>query len=70
MAGDYYRLACQQTGIPHRLTLKIATVVLDLINANVPAHQRHYIILDAITHRLQFKEPLRDESRRRKFHVY
>lgn len=60
MAGDYHRLASQQTGYPRTLTSKIATVILDLINANVPEYQRHLtpghpnIFLNAITHGLQF----------------
>ena len=59
-AGDQYRLSLNQRGCSARFNYNVATVILDLISANIPDHQRVWadsdpnINVDPITGRLQF----------------
>lgn len=41
-AGDHYRLALRQQGVAHQFNMDIASVILDLINSNIPEAQRTY----------------------------
>ena len=59
-AGDQYRLSLTQGGFSSRFNYNVATVILDLITANIPSHQRVWADsdpntnVDPITGRLQF----------------
>ena len=63
LAGDLYRLSTRQFRSAQRITNTMATVILDIINANVPVEQRQFVptdrnvTLDALTHRLRFYDP-------------
>ena len=59
-AGDQYRLSLTQRGCSARFNYNVATVILDLLSANIPEHQRIWadsdpnINVDPITGKLQF----------------
>ena len=59
-AGDHYRLARTQRGVAQQFNDNVATVVLDIINANIPHYQRSWadsdrnITVDQDTSRLRF----------------
>ena len=59
-AGDHYRLARTQQGVAQQFNDNVANVVLDLINANIPQHQRSWadsdrnVTVDQATSRLRF----------------
>ncbi len=59
-AGDQYRLSLNQRGVSSRFSYNVATVILDLLTANIPEHQRVWadsdpnINVDPISGRLQF----------------
>ena len=59
-AGDHYRLARTQQGVAQQFNDNVANVVLDLINANIPQHQRSWadsdrnITVDQATSQLRF----------------
>ena len=68
LAGDLYRLSTRQFRSAQRITNTMATVILDIINANVPVEQRQFVptdcnvTLDALTHRLRFYDPWRPRT--------
>ena len=70
LAGDFYRLSTRQLGSAQRITLTMATVILDIINANIPVEQRQFVptdrnvTLDALTHKLRFYDPWRSRTER------
>ena len=59
-AGDQYRLSLNQRGISSRFSYNVGSVILDLLTANIPEHQRVWadtdpnINVDPISGRLQF----------------
>ena len=59
-AGDQYRLSLNQRGTSARFSYNVASVILDLLTANIPEHQRVWadsdpnIQVDPISGRLQF----------------
>ena len=59
-AGDQYRLSINQRGTSARFSYNVGSVILDLLTANIPEHQRVWadtdpnIQVDPISGRLQF----------------
>ena len=59
-AGDQYRLSLNQRGTSARFSYNVASVILDLLNANIPEHQRVWadsdpnIQVNQMSGRLQF----------------